>query len=242
MERGDTSHFVAAAEATDLTTAAAACGRIDEDSLRGECASHVVRELGSEDIEAAAEACEVASGAWRDECLFVLAEIDPSPAADSARWCRQAGRYTISCLMHLWQGEAASLKREHPMEEAVQRYAEALAWAGEDLDDTLTRRAWGLFYRTELDPARPLDTSSCAALPEPHPRYCRAGTQEALGRGLNVWVRANGPAALMQACGLPDDVSRAEAIGRITGLTYEPAGGLDAIASEQLASHCERGP
>lgn len=201
-----------------------------------------MREHGASDPERAFQTCQLAHDGWRDECIFTLAETAPMAPAEAAAWCREAGRYTISCLMHLWQVEAAAAKDELEPEPAALRFAESLEWAGDHLDDTLRTRAWSLYYRTGLDPSTPLDAADCDALPDPHPRYCSQGTREALGRGLNVWVRENGPEALMPACELSEADERAAFIGELTGLHYVPAAGLDAVAKQTLTRSCGMQP
>lgn len=236
---GDPGYFVEATAASDLQTAATMCSHIDEVGLRGECLTHVVREHGASDVDAGLEHCRTAEGAWKDECIFLLAEVDPRPPAEAAALCREAGQYAISCLMHLWQEEAARLEDTLAPGEAVAAYSETLPWAGELLDDVLRQRAWSLFYRTGLDADEAIDVAGCDALSDEHVTYCRRGTQEALARSLNVWVRENGPTRMLELCALETAQERASAIEERTGLGYVPSSGLDAIAKAQIDRQCE---
>ncbi|MCP4804824.1 MAG: hypothetical protein GY913_19630 [Proteobacteria bacterium] len=235
----DTERFVEAGLALDLASGHAACAGIADEELRGECAAHVVREHGATDGDLARTTCALGSASWADECVFLLAEElhDPSDPQATATLCQEAGRYSTSCLMHVWSGHAAALKRELGPNEAADAFAPALDWAGPLASEDLARRGWGLFYRTELDVSVPLDVGACAGLPDPHPRHCRQGLHEALARTIHR-VSRESPGAFAQACAAEESTSRAEAIQRAAGVTYVPSPALDAVAKRAIAADC----
>lgn len=234
----DSTRFLQATQANALTEGHTACAGIGDPTLRGECAAHVVREHGAEDPARADQTCALGESSWADECRFLLAEAlhDPQDPRATAERCLVAGRYTTSCLMHVWSGHAGDLKRTHPMPRATAIYAESLAWAGSATSDDLTRRAWSLFYRTELDLSATLDPQDCASLDATHSRACRAGLQEAIARTIHRVAREQ-PGAFQAACGATPEV-RQSVVAEATGLTYVSSTAMDAVVRRAVAADC----
>jgi hypothetical protein len=239
----DIAAYVQAAEQKDLTEGLAACDRIEDPALKGECTAFQVQEHGRKRPNRSQSACEgLSDGLWRDECHFLLAEAValPEKPEAAAAVCRASGRYFQPCFMHLLSAHAGHLRSTRPAEEVNGAYAQAVALAGEGAPADFAHRAWSLLFREEAERSGTLDPSACEALAEYGPA-CRSGVREALSRALQKAMREDDGTIRQRICASegPSAEALAPILSKEFNIRIQPHPVLNAPLEQWWKRHCK---
>jgi hypothetical protein len=235
----DVTAYIEAVRATRDNPAKAAemCERVGGDA-GAECAAWAAAALARDgDPAAASKVCtRIDRPVWLDECNFLVAEETErteGPEA-SAKRCHDAGRFTDKCLFHLWKDFAGGLSARPPAE-AMNTYAETLAWADGALvvDHRLELRFWDTFFEEQFAGLR-IDPALCDNYAS-RADVCRTVLPAALQRRLQRSARSSG----RLPCPVPETAeARADAIRHVIGTEYAPTADLDEVALRYYARSC----
>jgi len=218
--------YARSAEALDLISAAELCGQIRVGELRAECLGQLSREH-PEDPGVADHCASIEDDRWRDECFFLLAEErwDAGLEEEATTLCQRSGQFLSPCFVHLWTLHATRLKRELSPNEAAQAFEDSLDWAGPALDEDLERRAWSLYFRTDVGV---VDLDFCTGK---WAVACRQGMREAVTRAIN----RNADTGRLP-CEAETPEQRAEGLKPIVDYVRSPA--MDIWVRAALDAHC----
>ena len=228
-------------EAAAPADALAACRKISDEALAGDCglavAQRAARDPGA---DPAAWCGSVAGDLWRSECYFQAAEAmrrrrDEERAAEL---CARAGPFLDDCAQHLWQTEVHQLAPREggfgdalPAAQAVyDRWAPRLA----DTSD-LSDRFWRRFYQNGFEGTPSLDPARCDGLPEDHAARCLAAAVDLFDRDLAP--RLDHAGALADYCA--QHPPALDALGDRLGVRPHPA--LDAVLVARQPELCGGG-
>ncbi|MCB9746603.1 MAG: hypothetical protein H6741_10325 [Alphaproteobacteria bacterium] len=141
----------------DVVSAIAACRKLRDSALAADCRWAIVRVLGAQDTEAAADLCRELPKRDGDECFFILAETSLEP-----RWCVEAGYHRYSCRIHAFRAELSRWvppdARPGEVEEEALRRMESLQLSPTDPGP------WNFLYLHVLGAKRRVDVEVCGAV------------------------------------------------------------------------------
>ncbi|MEC7946707.1 MAG: hypothetical protein VX265_04005 [Myxococcota bacterium] len=139
---GDRDAYLAALHATSPAAAVAACGRIDDPVLHGECSLFAAAALARSGADGRAACGGIGHEAWRGACYFEIAEAMALRGSDAREACGQAGGFRSRCLAHALNRDgpevANSTTDEAAMLRALIGQARALGLAGREAAEGAT--------------------------------------------------------------------------------------------------------
>ena len=105
----------------------AACDRLMDADLRGECQAFAAAALAKEDPEAGAMACELnLHPLWGQECWFLLADARDLIGEEARQTCERAGRMRRQCSAHATARETAEVLQGFEADDVLAAYAAVL--------------------------------------------------------------------------------------------------------------------
>lgn len=202
----DAALFASAlADGVGAEEALAACERIRDPAVAGECHATLVRAHPG----LPAETCEaIADPLWSGECWFTVGERE---AAAGRRWaaleaCGRATAFYDECLYHAWTAELGAAAAAAPdAVSALEAGRDSIAfWSDlQTLEGSAADQLWGDFWFFAHNAHRPADLEACKVLEDPGERErCREGTRTFVLRALVGELLAPGrpPALLDRVC------------------------------------------
>ncbi len=218
----------------------ATCETIEEDTLAGDCALHVVMVEARRPGGRPSRWCAaVPTGVWRDECWFVAAESARRArnVEESARFCMESGAFRDDCAQHLWQSEVHGLIHRRgsrafaailPSVELV--YAKWAPLLAEQSD--FDARFWAKFFQNGFEGQGGfVDLSDCDRLPADHVQRC-------VEAGLEMYERELAPRlsdARLDLCALPVPEDGQWSRALVDQVPTRPDGRLDDLVAARRA-------
>jgi len=153
---------------TDPAAAAAACTRIADPVLHGECALFAAAASSASGGDGRAMCSGIEHGAWRGACFFEVAESQKLRGEDARTACAQAGDFQERCLAHALNRDGPEAAEAVPtasdMERVLVGRARALGLAGaaaEDAARDVVAQHLSGEWRARGDAARPFRRTDC---------------------------------------------------------------------------------
>lgn len=138
----DRAAYIEALRAEAPTAAAAACGRIQDPLLHGECALFAAAAVAGSGGDGRDVCGGITHPAWRGACFFEVAEAMTLRGPDAREACTQAGDFRVRCLAHALNRDgpeaATSTRDEATMLRVLLGRARALGLSGEDATEAAT--------------------------------------------------------------------------------------------------------
>ncbi len=161
----------------------AACSKLSDPQLAGDCALVVVGSGSLSSTAAATRLCSlVVEGLYQDECWFLAGEAagrrgDRDAAKDL---CDRAGSFASACCRHQIQGDLRRLAQGAEYADLGEAEAQMLAvrafW-GSDTATDATLRADATFFESIFESTAPVSAERCAPVSDLRRELCETAAQ-----------------------------------------------------------------
>jgi len=162
----------------------AACGRLSDPQLAGDCGLVIIGSGSLSSAAAAERLCPlVVEGLYQDECWFLAAEAAGRRSERDAakKLCDRAGSFASACNRHQIQGELRRLAQGAEFadlgEAEVQMLAVRAFWGNGEVNDA-TLRADRTFFQSIFEAAGAVDAARCAPVSDLRRELCEQAARE----------------------------------------------------------------
>lgn len=152
----------------DPAAAAAACTRIADPVLHGECALFAAASLSASGADGRAMCAGIEHGAWRGACFFEVSEAQQLRGEEARTACAQARDFQTRCLAHALNRDGPEAAEAVPdaasMERVLIGRARALGLAGSAAEDAardVVAQHLSGEWRVRGEPARAFRRTDC---------------------------------------------------------------------------------